>query len=111
MRAQPWRGNVRELVNAVERATIISRGQTLELGDGQPLPAPTIDSPVPPADDTILTLEELERHHIEKTLRRTGGKISGAGGAAEILGINPNTLRSRMKKLGLGGSRDYRGSN
>ena len=58
--------------------------------------------------EEILTLEELERRHIERALRQTGGKLYGAGGSADILGINPNTLRSRMKKLGLGGARDYR---
>mgnify|MGYP001826998692 CR=1 FL=1 len=58
--------------------------------------------------ETFATLEEAERRHIERALERTGGKLYGPGGSAELLGINPNTLRSRMKKLGLGGARSYR---
>ena len=107
---QPWRGNVRELVNTVERATIISPGPVLEFGDS----APEVRGPVavtgPSDGGSILTLQEMERRHIERALHRTDGKISGKGGAAEILGINPNTLRSRMKKLGVGGGRSHRPS-
>jgi transcriptional regulator of acetoin/glycerol metabolism len=48
-----------------------------------------------------LTLEQMERGYIEETLRQTGGRIKGEGGAARILGMNPATLYSRMKKLGI----------
>ena len=54
------------------------------------------------SDDTIQTLVEMERSHIERALDLAGGKISGKAGAAQMLDINPNTLRSRMKKLGVG---------
>lgn len=49
----------------------------------------------------VLTLEEMERRHIRQTLARTRGRVYGAGGAAELLGLKPSTLQSRMKKLGL----------
>ena len=52
-------------------------------------------------DNATLTLAELERRHIEQTLARTQWVVSGNGGAADLLAINPNTLRSRMKKLGI----------
>ena len=52
-----------------------------------------------------MTLADLERRHIERVLASTGGKISGPGGAAEILGLHANTLRYRMKKLGITVSR------
>jgi transcriptional regulator with GAF, ATPase, and Fis domain len=107
---QPWPGNVRELVNTLERATILSGGELLELDGGKD---PTTPAPVPPPSPTpatteIVTLEEMERQHISRALNHTGGKLYGDGGAAELLGINPNTLRSRMKKLGLGGARSFK---
>jgi transcriptional regulator with GAF, ATPase, and Fis domain len=110
LRDQEWRGNVRELINTLERATILSRGRELTLGRDIPMAQPSSDEPdgrrsgVP----AIPTLEEMERRHIERALTMTNGKLYGEGGSADILGINPNTLRSRMKKLGLGGARDYR---
>jgi transcriptional regulator with GAF, ATPase, and Fis domain len=108
--AQEWRGNVRELVNTVERATITTQGTELVIGDASvPNPAPGAGSSAKPEDaESLLTLEEMERSHIKRALEATKGKISGQGGAAELLDINPNTLRSRMKKLGLGGARNFR---
>ncbi len=110
LREQEWRGNVRELINGLERATILSRGQELTLGRDIPT---TRSSSGEPNDSrssipAIPTLEEMERRHIERALTLTNGKLYGKGGSADILGINPNTLRSRMKKLGLGGAREYR---
>ena len=111
LEAQPWEGNVRELVNTLERATILSTGTQLEFEAGEEtLREPSAASIAPAADDSapLLTLQEMERRHIERTLERTDGKLYGSDGAAEILGLNPNTLRSRMRKLGLGGARDFR---
>ncbi len=107
---QAWRGNVRELVNTLERATILSVGSTLEFGGAEFLPAIAGPDPIePPASpESLPTLREMERRHIVRALERTGGKLYGAGGSAEILGINPSTLRSRMQKLGLGGARGFR---
>jgi transcriptional regulator with GAF, ATPase, and Fis domain len=55
----------------------------------------------PPAVAEVGTLEDIERAHILATLARTGWVIEGSGGAAKILDLHPNTLRSRMKKLGI----------
>ena len=48
-----------------------------------------------------MTMEEVERRHIQSVLEKTGGRISGSGGAADLLGLKPTTLSSRMKKLGI----------
>jgi chemotaxis protein methyltransferase CheR len=88
----PWPGNVRELENVIERSVIISQGPTL-----------TIDLPGPQhaAVDEGRKIEEIERNHILKVLKETLWKIEGINGAAQALGLNPGTLRSRMKKLGI----------
>jgi PAS domain S-box-containing protein len=87
-----WPGNVRELRNVVERALILCTGPTLsvELPAGLPL-----------ADDVVLSMDEVQRRHILKALETAGGRIRGSGGAAELLGMKPTTLRSRMQRLGL----------
>jgi formate hydrogenlyase transcriptional activator len=90
-----WPGNVRELENVVERALIHSAGDTLVL-DGSPAGD---ESPPPPADGT--TLQSVERTHIQEVLRNCGWRINGLGNAADRLGMHPNTLRFRMKKLGI----------
>ena len=89
-----WPGNVRELENVIERAMIHSTGDTLVLDD-----TPGISAAAPP--DGTGTLEAIERLHIESTLRRSDWRINGTGNAAEKLGLHPNTLRFRMKKLGI----------
>ncbi len=88
----PWPGNIRELRNVLERAVIVSAGDTLQVD----LPA-VAPGQVP----SVSTLAEAEAEHIRAALQRTGGRIKGPGGAAELLGMNPSTLYSRMKKLGL----------
>ena len=90
----PWPGNVRELENIVERALIHSTGDTLVLDEAPGLPA------VLPSGDSG-TLVSAEKRHIENALRRCGWRINGTGNAAERLGLHPNTLRFRMKKLGI----------
>lgn len=90
MKAYLWPGNIRELRNVIEHAMIMSRGEVLEL-DRSVLYGRQ--------DDLPATLESVERRHIQETLRQTRGKIKGAGGAAERLGLNPSTLYSRMRKL------------
>jgi formate hydrogenlyase transcriptional activator len=89
-----WPGNVRELENVVERAMIHSNSETLVLDEPAGL-APSFR----PRDDE--TLQQSERRHIEHALGRCGWRINGAGNAAARLGIHPNTLRFRMKKLGI----------
>jgi PAS domain S-box-containing protein len=95
-----WPGNVRELENVIERAVISSPGETLRLPGDFGNAAGTATSSAPA--DRIVSLEELEQSHIQQALQRSRGKISGPGGAAEILKIHPNTLRSKMEKLGIG---------
>lgn len=121
--AYPWPGNVRELENVVERALIQNRGRALTLDSftfskhpngpmaalsdscgcvfpclvkGESQSSGSAGESFPP-----LTLEELTSQHIQKVLDMTEGKVNGEGGAAELLGINPSTLRNRMKKQGI----------
>jgi transcriptional regulator with GAF, ATPase, and Fis domain len=99
--AYPWPGNVRELENVIERAVILAAGPTLEIGpDVLPINVATMAcedrAPEQPA-----TLETNEREHILTVLGQTGWVVEGPRGAAKILGLHPNTLRSRMKKLGI----------
>ena len=98
LQSYSWPGNVRELQNVIERAMIVSRGHTLQLDE--PLRqsrARTPPAPSPPAED----LDTVMRRHIEAVLLRCRWRINGPGNAAERLGIDPNTLRSRLKKLRL----------
>jgi len=91
-----WPGNIRELASVIERAVIVSPGPVLTLADNlTAIPEHHITS------ERRRTLEEIERESILSRLEETGWKIDGAGGAAESLGINPSTLRSRMIKLGI----------
>lgn len=92
MERYQWPGNIRELRNLVERAMILSNGATLvvDVQDGT-----TTDSAHP------MSLEGMERAHINAVLEKTGWRIRGKNGAAEILGLKPTTLNSRMKKLGI----------
>jgi formate hydrogenlyase transcriptional activator len=112
--AYAWPGNVRELQNVVERAVILSRGSVLEL---EPDLIPGLTPAEPPRSAERVsetaqpagvashapssTLEEVERAHIIAVLNQAGGVVEGQRGAAKILGMHPNTLRHRMRKLGL----------
>jgi len=112
----PWPGNIRELQNIVERAVVLSHGNTLELAagfDSQLEPAAVSETIVlgqsspPPApaafsnEQTNTSLIEVERRHIETVLTQTNWMIEGERGAAKILNLSPSTLRSRMQKLGI----------
>lgn len=119
-----WPGNIRELGAVIDRAAILGHGKTLEvataLGLSQPLPAvPAVPNNEPvfyevipesthplvqerrvePPSGELTTLDEAQKHHIERALSVTRGQIEGDNGAAVILGINPHTLRARMRKL------------
>jgi PAS domain S-box-containing protein len=91
-----WPGNVRELENIVERAVIISPSNQLKLGDWF-----MSNVKIPNMDDKFEFLEKVEKNYIIKVLQKTGWKISGDKGAADILGLKPTTLESRMKKLNI----------
>ena len=100
---EEWPGNVRQLVNALERAAIVVRAGGIapeHLG----LPVSERATPTPPpsvAPTALAALRAEERNVVERALARAGGKIHGADGAAAALGLRPTTLQSRLKKLGL----------
>lgn len=109
LQAYDWPGNIRELRNVIERAIVIAQGKSLEfdlpLGTSVPPdPAlPPIFTPQPP-ERGFLTEPEIqrrERENLYAVLNRTGWKIRGNDGAAELLGVKPTTLISRIKKMGL----------
>ena len=115
----PWPGNVRELENVLERAVILATGPTLEVAPDL-LPAPAKARPVeeraqpegagdapvataaqPAPGQPLPRLEAVERDYIVAVLQHTNWIITGPRGAATVLGLNPSTLRSRIKKLGI----------
>ncbi len=99
-----WPGNVRELKNLIERAVIICPSEVLEVSiPTNPFRHETNrSSEIPLLQGTSFpTLNEFEKSYIQKVLEKTGGRVRGKGGAAEILGMKPTTLDSRMLKLGI----------
>jgi transcriptional regulator with GAF, ATPase, and Fis domain len=105
--AYRWPGNVRELASVIERAAILGNGGQLEiataLGAGLPLlePRTEADAEPQPLPESATTLEALVRARIETALAQAHGRVEGPFGAARQLAINPNTLRARMRKLGI----------
>ena len=98
--AYAWPGNVRELQNVIERAAILSEGDVLRIDEpllasagGPPAAAPGL--PLPDS------LREAERRRIEEALAQSAGRVSGAKGAAVLLGLPSTTLESRIKSLGI----------
>ena len=109
LQSYDWPGNIRELRNVIERAVIITRGPALLLsndmrprpkGEGAPSPGTPFDTE-PALFPATETLERSEYNLILRTLKRVNWKVEGPGGAAELLDINPSTLRTRIKKLGI----------
>ena len=114
-----WPGNIRELQNIIERAVVLATGPVLSVDPAffprtPPAGVPRHTSPVAPATDPLVaetaersaetsfpSLEQMERNHILAALKRSAGVIDGPRGAARILNLHPNTLRSRMSKLGI----------
>jgi transcriptional regulator with GAF, ATPase, and Fis domain len=96
LRSYPWPGNVRELEHLIERSILLCEGQTLT-----EIHLPRQEAGKPMATPYNATLEQIERAHIIDVLKRCSGKISGAGGAAEVLEVPGTTLHSKMKKLGI----------
>ena len=103
LRDYAWPGNIRELENIIERAVSLSNDGVLRI-DGaisvRPKSLPEAEAAAPPGNDRR-TLEQVERTHILNVLKQTSWRIAGEQGAAAILDMHPNTLRSRMQKLGI----------
>jgi transcriptional regulator with GAF, ATPase, and Fis domain len=98
LQQQAWPGNVRELENVIERAMIQTSGETLQLDDMYDGPRRTMASEAAAPGDS---LDAVQRAHIENVLQACGWRVNGANNAAARLGLHPNTLRFRMKKLGI----------
>jgi transcriptional regulator with GAF, ATPase, and Fis domain len=96
-----WPGNVRELENVLERALILYRDEPLRFDDLGRTIAPATEPAAAAFDPTLLDLDQVTARHITRVLGMTGGKVHGPGGAGDLLGVNPSTLRSRMEKLGI----------
>jgi len=91
-----WPGNIRELKNVLERAVLLSGDNQMELK----LPAEVQGKEDNPFADSP-SLEEVQRRYIRDVLKKTGGRIAGPGGAAEILGMKRTSLYARMRTLGM----------
>jgi len=105
--AYSWPGNVRELANVLERGVILSQGGAFDIDRALLDTVPRDSSPRPPAAATparilsVLELEDLERANLLRALEAAGWKVAGGRGAAALLGMNPSTLNSRMRALGI----------
>jgi len=95
-----WPGNIREMENIIERAVIVANSDTIKLKDLTPVITDE-SSNKQKNPKQITSLEDAERSHILKALKHTNWQIHGSNGAAELLGMNPSTLRSRIKKLSI----------
>jgi transcriptional regulator with GAF, ATPase, and Fis domain len=110
LKAYDWPGNVRELENTVERALILSRGRNIAFNDAIDLPSTcdTASTHISNADSAALNeqshlppLDQVIVDHITKALNMAKGQVGGKSGAAKRLGVNPSTLRKKMRKLGI----------
>ena len=91
-----WPGNIRELQNVIERACVLSSGPMIEILD----PARSAMAfGAMSGEASSLELDAVERDHLTRVLERARWRIEGSGGAAELLGMKPSTLRSLMKRL------------
>jgi len=90
-----WPGNIRELENVIQRALILSPDGVISMNDI------SLTAAKAPTATVGTTLEEIERNHIQRMLNTTLWRIEGRRGAAELLGLKPSTLRSRLRKLGI----------
>lgn len=104
LRAYDWPGNIRELNNVIERAVILSQGKVLRLDLS--MPGLRDEPEIPATSDVdkgeVLTdeqMKEFQRSNLVKALQQTNWRVSGAGGAAELLGVRPTTLADRIRKF------------
>ncbi len=113
LQSYDWPGNVRELQNVIERGLIASRGRTLRIDLPAGEHAAPVVQPDAGSDEPVLTESELRRReadNLRRALARTRGKVYGPDGAAELLGLRPTTLVSRLKKLSIDRRSAGRGS-
>jgi transcriptional regulator with GAF, ATPase, and Fis domain len=99
-----WPGNIRELRNVIERAIILSKGERLELPLPKSRPPATDPAMTDKASDDFLTdaeMREREKANLLNVLRLAKWRVSGDGGAAELLGLKPSTLAYRMRTFGI----------
>ena len=96
-----WPGNVRELENVVERELILNRGEALTFQNISPRSSGSDSPDGAVSKNGVLSLDEFFTRHVKSVLAMCDGRINGPGGASEILNIKPNTLRNRLKKLGI----------
>ena len=106
LRAYDWPGNVRELKNVIERAVILSRGNVLRLEASLPEAASSGSDAASDASGAAGVLTEQEMRELQKkntiaALEQANWRVSGAGGAADLLGIKPTTLADRIRTLGI----------
>ena len=99
--AYSWPGNVRELENVVERALILGKDHPFTFDDIVWAKDAETQRGATFNKDDFLTLDMVNTMHIKEALKMTKGKVHGQSGAAQLLGINPSTLRHRMRKLGI----------
>jgi DNA-binding NtrC family response regulator len=97
----PWRGNIRELANFIERAVILTRGNELQV------PMAELATSAEVYVDNGSTFHQAESNAIIAALKEASGRVSGQGGAAERLGLKRTTLQTKMRKLNIGRA-DYR---
>ncbi len=90
-----WPGNVRELQNVIERAVILARGPIVDFE------REVLAGPAARPEAVEATLAEVERGHLARTMKKTGWVVEGPAGAAQVLGLHPNTLRSMLKRFGV----------
>jgi DNA-binding NtrC family response regulator len=103
--AYPWPGNIRELENVVERGILLTPDTTIHY---IPLPDKPIGLSAGVNPHEVKTIEEVEIEHIKAVLQQCKGRISGPGGAAELLSMPYSTLISRMRKLGIRSEKHFR---
>ncbi|MBL7780107.1 MAG: sigma-54-dependent Fis family transcriptional regulator [Saprospiraceae bacterium] len=99
LEAYDWPGNIRELEHLIERSILLAQDEVIQEVFLQP--AIQKNAAKPPEDSQVKTIHENEREHILAVLKKCNGRIWGHGGAADLLGVPPTTLNSKMKKLGI----------
>ncbi|MGC3997708.1 MAG: sigma-54 dependent transcriptional regulator [Anaeromyxobacter sp.] len=112
LQAHAWPGNVRELAAVIDRAVLLGGGRQLDVAralarsslaelQGPAGPGPAAPAPVLSPEQAVRPLEVIVKEHIERALAACSGRIEGGQGAAALLGVNPHTLRARMRRLGI----------